>query len=109
MLNVSIFGYMADMPYVWDMLKHRGNLMPFHTFIVITVACILVHQVPTSTVLSVPVWLDPKQQDVAAAGNSSLLAPIFLAQEVCSHPAMLPVHASQLSILPAKFNTHQVQ
>jgi hypothetical protein len=66
-------------------------------------------QLPTSRVLSVPVWLDPKQQDVAAAGNSSLLASIFLAQEVCSHLAMLPVHASELSTMPAKFNTHQVQ
>ncbi|KDR11786.1 hypothetical protein L798_14291 [Zootermopsis nevadensis] len=43
---------------------------------------------------------DPRQVDVAEAGNSSLAVPTFLAQEVCSHLTMLPVRALELSILP---------
>jgi hypothetical protein len=42
--------------------------------------------------------------DVAEAGSSSPVAPTFLVQEVCSHPAMLPMHALQLSILPERCN-----
>jgi hypothetical protein len=52
----------------------------------------------------VPVWQDPEQLDMAEAGSSSPAAPTFLVQEVCSHPAMLPVHALQLSILPGRCN-----
>jgi hypothetical protein len=51
----------------------------------------------------VPVWLDPRQLDMVEAGSSSPVAPTFLALEVCSHPAMLPMHALQLSILPARW------
>jgi len=37
------------------------------------------------------------------AGSSSPTAPTFLALEVCSHPAVLLMHALQLSILPARW------
>jgi len=37
------------------------------------------------------------------AGSSSPVAPTFLALEVCSHPEVLPTHALQLSILPARW------
>jgi len=37
------------------------------------------------------------------AGSSSPVAPTFPALEVCSHPAGLPMHALQLSILPARW------
>jgi hypothetical protein len=77
--------------------------------VVTIVARILVHQFLPSRVTSVPVWQDPKQQDVAEAGNSSLVVSTFLVQEVCSHLAMLPVHASEPSILPEKYNSRQVQ
>jgi hypothetical protein len=41
---------------------------------------------------------------MAEAGSSSPAAPTFLAQEVCSHPEVLPVHALQLSTLPERWN-----
>jgi hypothetical protein len=56
----------------------------------------------------VPVWQDPRQLDVAGVDSSSPVAPTFLAQGVCSHQAMLPVHASELSRLPENAS-HQVQ